>query len=104
VAARFHVRGTFHLTGRDRFVVYGDVLEAEVRAGMRLQVPLNSQLSFEALVTAVEFVDGTPTGSHVALVLPLDEPLDLRTWQSLNVGDEVLEVRDPGPVDRLTSR
>jgi hypothetical protein len=96
MAARFHVRGTFHLTERDRFVVYGDVLEGEVRAGMHLQVPLNSQLSFEAPVAAVDFVDGTPTGSHVALAFLLEQPLDLTTWQGLNIGDEVLEVHDAG--------
>ena len=92
--ARFRVRGSFHVTQRDRFVVYGDVLEGEVRPGMHLQVPLNSALSFEAPVAAVGFVDGTPTGSHVALAFPLDRPLDLSTWQGLNIEEEVLDVHD----------
>ena len=76
-------------------MVYGDVVEGEVRAGMLLQVPLNPQQSLDAPVVAVEFIDGTPSGSHVALAFSLAEPLDLATWHELNIGDVILEVLDP---------
>jgi hypothetical protein len=50
----------------------------------------------EARIASVEFVNGTPTGSHVALAMTLQEPLALPKWQGLDLADEILEVSDPG--------
>jgi hypothetical protein len=97
VSARFLVQGVFHLKSRELFVVYGDVLEGEVRPGMEIVLPLNSQLSLELSIEGVEFVDGTPTGFHIGLAIKLDEDLDLSLLQGLNLSAEVLTVSAPGP-------
>ena len=94
--AKILIRGSFHLRSPSRFVLYGDIVEGKVQVGMRLYVPLNSGLGMEAPIAAAEFVDGTPTGSHLGLVLRLDDPDDLALWQGLDLVDEVLEVRDSG--------
>ena len=93
--AKFQIRGSFHLSGRG-FVLYGDVVEGVIRSRMNLHVPFNSQLAMEVPIGSVEFVDGTRTGSHVALVIPLEDTIDLPLWQGLDLVDEILEVSDPG--------
>jgi hypothetical protein len=55
--SQFKAAGSFHLTSRDLFVVYGDMIEGEVRAGMLLGVTLNGSLNVTGRIASVEFVD-----------------------------------------------
>ena len=89
--ALFHAIGTFVLSARQSFVLYGHVERGTVRAGMVLLVPL-SNVSVSERIHAVEFVrkDGI---EYVALVIRCDDADELSFWESLDISDERLAVR-----------
>jgi hypothetical protein len=57
MAARFRVVDTFNLQSRRYFVIYGDILEGVVRAGMDVVLPCESLGGVRRPITSVEFVD-----------------------------------------------
>jgi hypothetical protein len=67
------VAGVFCLSARRCVVVYGDIVEGTLRRGDVLQVPTSSRLVVTSVVHSLEAVDGTPTGSHAALVLESED-------------------------------
>ena len=71
----FHVKGSFMVTARNRLVIYGDIVQGTVSGGDELLVPLNSSTAMTVPIESVETVDGTPTSSHVALVVAEDDSL-----------------------------
>lgn len=92
---QFKVVGTFLLSHRKRLVIYGDVASGTVSSGEELCVPLNGSLSVTVPIEDVEAVDGTPTGSHVALVVAEDELDGQELVQALNFSGETLLVQIP---------
>ena len=92
MSAVITVRGTFVLKARNAFVAYGDLVEGSVSKGMVMQIPLNSSVSVAAEVSGVEMVDGTPTGSHLALRFDCDDLEDAELLNALNVAGEDLRV------------
>lgn len=92
---RFTVRGSFVLGARNRLIVYGDVVKGTIEAGEELVVPLNSSLAMTVPIESVEAVDGTETGSHVALVVAEDDPLGHDLIHGLNITGETLAVQKP---------
>ena len=73
--------------------MYGDVVEGTVASGEELQIPLNGGLDMTVPIESVEMVDGTATGSHVALVVAEDDSLGHDLIQSMNFTDETLTVQ-----------
>lgn len=92
---KLKVAGLFYLSVLHSVVVYGDIVEGTPRAGDVLHVPLNSGLALTSLVRSVEAVDGTPTGSHTALVLETEDPEDANLLQGLNLKGDILELATP---------
>src|SRR3954468_21164788 len=66
---KFKVAGSFVLQARNRLIIYGDVVQGTVGPGEELRVPLNGSFAMTVPIESVEMVDGTQTGSHVALVV-----------------------------------
>jgi hypothetical protein len=89
----FKVVGTFALTLRNRLVIYGDIASGTVASGEELCIPLNGSLSVTVPIQSVETVGGTPTGSHVALLVGEDEPVGQELIQALNFSGETLVVQ-----------
>ena len=52
---RFHVRETFEIPDRKLFVIAGSIVEGEIRAGMFVRVPLNSETGMRLLIDRIEF-------------------------------------------------
>ena len=92
---KFKVAGSFVLQARNRLLIYGDILQGTVVSGEELRVPLNSSLAMTVPIESVEMVDGTQTGSHVALVVAEDESLGHDIIRALNFTDETLVVQVP---------
>ena len=90
MSARFRALGTFELKSRNLFVIFGDVREGVVRAGMVVNIRLNSELSIAEPIHSVEYLGGAAE-SHVALTLRLDQE-ERELMQMLNIGDEELRV------------
>lgn len=103
MSGTFKVVGTFRLKNVG-LVVYGDVVTGSVSNGELLLIPLNSSLSVTAPIRSVEAIDGTATGSHVALVLTADGELEISVLEALQFAGEVLHVeRTPDEASGPTS-
>ncbi len=91
---RFKVFGTYRLSIKEheRLVIYGDIVDGSVRVRELLLIPLNSSLNIAATVESVEAIDGTATGSHIALVIQSDDPEESSLLEGLNVVGDTLEV------------
>jgi len=92
----FSVIGTISLHGRG-LIAYGDIATGDVHAGEILVIPLNSSTAMSAVIRSVEAVDGTPTGSHVGLLLGEDD-LEVKMLEALGFQGRRLRSRP------LTSR
>ena len=95
--ARFNVVGTFHRARNDAltFVMYGDVVDGEVVAGMLVRIPFNSAVCMEGEVGSVELIEN-PAGSHVALTIHVNDQAELEIWKGLNIGSEEVLVVEAG--------
>lgn len=80
-------------------MAYGDVIEGTVAKREVLAIPLNSSTWISPMIRSVEMVDGTRTGSHVALLISSSDELDVALIEALNFVGETLDVmpaqRDP---------
>jgi len=88
--AKFHVRGSFELPGKQLFVLAGYVVEGEVSAGMLVHVPFNPRFVVTECIRSVERLTGD-RGVELALCFEADEEL-AEFWRGTNIGDEILEV------------
>jgi hypothetical protein len=94
MSGRFKVFGTFRLRVREleRLVIYGDIVQGSVRDREVILIPLNNSLNVAAEVQSVEAIDGTATGSHVALVISSEDPDESSLLEGLNLVGDTLEV------------
>jgi len=83
------------LAVRNRLIVYGDIVDGTVASGEELRVPLNGSFAMTVPIESVETVDGTETGSHVALVVAEDDALGHDLIQAMNFTGETLTVQTP---------
>jgi hypothetical protein len=91
VATKFFAVGSFLLRSRNLFVIVGDVVEGEVRAGMELALPLNGTLSVTGKISSIEYVDVSHQGrSYIGLALACDDPDELGFWSAMNISGETL--------------
>jgi hypothetical protein len=93
MAGKFKVVGTLRLSFRECLVIYGDIVEGNVAVGEVIDVPLNSSLSVAFPIESVEAVDGTPTGSHVGLLVADDKEIAL--VEGLNILGDTLAIHPP---------
>jgi len=96
--AKFRVVDTFQPATKEppTFVMYGDVVDGEVAVGMLVRIPLNSAAAIEGEIGGVEFVEGTPTGSHLALIISVTDQAELEIWEGLSIGNEEVLVIESG--------
>ena len=93
MAAHFLSRGTFTLASRRYFVIFGDIVEGTIRAGMHASAALSSSARFTAPIHAVESVDRS-SGSHIGLVFAASDDEELDHWAALNFAEVVLEITE----------
>lgn len=96
----FRVVGTFRVAGRG-LVAYGDLVNGTVASRETLRVPLNGSFAVTATIESVEMVDGTPTGSHIALLISSTDDLERAMLEGLNFAGETLEV---SPAERQSRK
>ncbi len=88
--ATFYASGSFLLRERRLFVIVGDVLEGEVRAGMKLSVPLGG-IALTTRVASVEFVDVIhERKAYLGLAIECADPDELDFWMGLGISGETL--------------
>ncbi len=96
MSARFLAVGSFLLRARNLFVIVGDVVEGEVREGMRLALPLNGSVSVTGVVSSVEFVDILhEKRSYVGLAIAYEDSQELGFWQAMAISGETLSLESP---------
>jgi hypothetical protein len=52
---KFQVRETFEIPDRELFVLAGSIVHGEIRTGMFVRVPLNSEAGIRLLIDTIEF-------------------------------------------------
>ena len=95
--AMFRVAGTFDLRSRGLFVVFGEILEGELRPGMQVSVPLQGELSVSGTIASVEFVDFIAYGKgYPALTLHFADADELEIWRSIIEEGTVIKASNRG--------
>ena len=94
--AKFHVKDTFAIEGRPHFVLAGSIVEGEVRPGMFVHVPFNSNTAMTARIDCIEFARRLGGHEDICLCIRYTEPKELELWRGLDIGDEIFEVTTDG--------
>lgn len=77
----FTLYGSLEIAGREEIFLYGELSSNAISVGDVVQVS-TCQPPLEATISAVEMVDGTPSGSHLALGLKVPSA-DRDRWKNL---------------------
>ncbi|QPF75556.1 hypothetical protein G8A07_23315 [Roseateles sp. DAIF2] len=93
MSATFRVHQSFVLSARSLYVFAGQVVQGDVRPGMKIRIAISEGLEMEMPVEGVEALrqDG---GELVALTVALEDPDDADFLQQLDVVGESLVVSD----------
>jgi hypothetical protein len=87
--AKFYIRATFESPTRRLFVLAGCITEGEIKPGMLVHVPINSQMSVATRIASME-VAPHEGGEDVCLCLS-DGP-EVETLRRIDIADELCEV------------
>jgi len=90
--SKFRVRNTFVLESRRLFVLAGSIVEGQIRAGMIVNVPLNSSLVISGEIHSVEFTRRSDGREDICLCISYEDSDELGVWNALNVRNETLDV------------
>jgi hypothetical protein len=94
--ARFKVEQAFAIKSRDLFVVAGDVIEGEVRAGMAMTLPTGAGQTLHVPIHSVEMGRRAGGGiDFVGLTTLARGPGDLELFARLDIVGQVIDVIDP---------
>ena len=92
--ATFKVLTSFTVFGVG-YVLVGDVLAGQVRAGDHVQLPLGGGLAVYPILD-VEVVDRVTEGTtHTGLILPYDAETELASLKELELAGQVLFIAAP---------
>jgi hypothetical protein len=91
---RFQIRETFELPDRKVFVLAGSIIEGEIRTGMFIRVPLNSEICIRLLIDSIEFARRTG-GEDVCLCIS-SGPNFPEVLRGLDVCGETFDVEAEG--------
>jgi hypothetical protein len=92
--ATFKVLTSFTVFGVG-YVLVGDVLAGQVRAGDHVQLPLGGSLAAYPILD-VEAVDRVTEGTaHTGLILPYDAETELAALKELELTGQVLSIAAP---------
>jgi hypothetical protein len=87
--AKFYIRATLESPTRRLFVLAGSITEGEIKPGMLVHVPINSQLSVAAHIAAME---STPHEGGEDVCLLLSDGPEVEALRRVNIADELCEV------------
>jgi hypothetical protein len=90
--SKFRVNNTFALESRRLFVLAGSIVEGQIRAGMIVNVPLNSSLVVSGHIHSVEFARRADRREDVCLCISYEDTDELGVWKNLNIQNETLDV------------
>ena len=90
--SKLRVNDTFALESRRLFVLAGSIVEGQIRAGMIVNVPLNSSLVVSGQIHSVEFARRAGGEEDVCLCISYEDSDELGVWNALNVRNETLDV------------
>lgn len=90
--SKFQVHHTFTLECQRLFVLAGLILDGEVRAGMIVNVPLNSSAFVSGQIHNVEFARSADEREDVCLCISYEDSDELELWEALNIKNETLDV------------
>jgi hypothetical protein len=98
--AKFYIRDTFEIPARNLFVLAGAITEGDIKPGMLVHVPINSQLAAVAPIQSVEFA--LRAGVEDVCLCMANGP-EAEMLRSLNITDELCEVipGDIGPSNAI---
>lgn len=91
---KFHVRDTFEIPDRKLFVMAGSIVEGEIRRGMFVRVPLNSETGIRLLIDSIEFAR-RQDGEDVCLCFGYG-PNFTEILRGMSFRDETFEVAAEG--------
>src|SRR5580765_6916963 len=91
---RFQVREAFEIPDRKVFVLAGSIVEGEIRTGMFVRVPLNSETGIRLLINSIEFARRTD-GEDVCLCI-WSGPNFAEVLRGLDIRGETFEVAAEG--------
>jgi hypothetical protein len=74
--SKFRVSDTFAVERRRLFVLAGAIAEGQIRAGMIVNVPLNSSLSITGRIQSIEFARRTDGREDVCLCIAMKAPIN----------------------------
>jgi len=91
--ARFLVHGVLRRSD-GAVVLYGDIVEGSIRAGMRITVPSGAGSALTESIRSIEFLDTITNGvTYVGLALQ-PQPADRIAWDQVSVAGLALDVGD----------
>jgi uncharacterized protein (DUF1015 family) len=90
--SKFRVNDIFALESRQLFVLAGSIVEGQIRAGMIVNVPLNSSLVVSGQIHSVEFARRADGREDVCLCISYEDSDEPGVWNTLNVQNETLDV------------
>jgi hypothetical protein len=90
--SKFRVNDTIALESRRLFVLAGSIVEGQIRAGMIVNVLLNSSLLISLQIHSVEFARRSGGREDVCLCLAYEDSAELDLWKALNIQSETLDV------------
>jgi hypothetical protein len=91
---KFQVTETFVLESRSWFVLAGSIAEGVVQRGMLVGIPFNASVSMTAAIDSIEFLDKSGGVAKTCLCIKYADEEELSLWQGLNIGNELLEVKE----------
>ena len=94
--ARFHIKQTFKLDLGEKwsYVLAGQMIEGEIRAGMIVNLPFNSSFTMTARIDRIEFARVRSRPDDVCLCIECG-PDELGMWDDLGLVDEQVKVSEP---------
>lgn len=87
---KFYIREVFEIPNKQVFVLAGSTTEGEIRPGMLVQIPLNSQMG---IIIPIQSIETERRGDRDELCLHLSLRSDeIETLRALDMTDELCEV------------
>jgi hypothetical protein len=88
--SKFRVNDTFAVERRRLFVLAGSIAEGQIRAGMIVNVALNSSISRQ--IQSIEFARRAGGREDVCLCIAYESSDELKVWKALNIQNETLDI------------
>ena len=89
--AKFCVNSAFVIEDRHLFVLAGSIIDGEIRAGMFLRAPSNSNPVVMGPIHSIEFAKRIDRGEDICLCVQTD-PKTLELWRGLAMSGEIVEI------------